>query len=74
MRTGLLHSEMSRREQELVEAALNQHNWNRRATADFLGISYRALFYLIEKHRLMTPDERQRILRNAEKFGITQPA
>ena len=46
---------MCRRERELVEAALDKHKWNRRQAAKFLGISYRTVFYLIEKHALSAP-------------------
>jgi DNA-binding NtrC family response regulator len=73
MKTGFFHSEMYRRERELVESALEQHHWNRRQAAKFLGVSYRTVFYMIEKHNLLSPRERMRILRNAERFGLANP-
>lgn len=70
MKNSFLHQELAKVERDLVEAALVKHNWNRRATAAYLGVSYRTVFYLIEKHALLSPIEQSRILANAQRFGV----
>ncbi len=72
MKTSYFRQEMAKVERELVESALAKHGWNRRATALYLGVSYRTVFYLIEKHNLLSPREQDRILQNARRFGVTQ--
>lgn len=49
---ALFYTLMARCEREIVKAKLEDHRWNRRLTAEHLGISYRALLYKIEGHGL----------------------
>jgi two-component system, NtrC family, response regulator AtoC len=41
-----------RTEVEMIQSALDAFGWNRRRAAQYLGISYRALLYKIQQHRL----------------------
>jgi two-component system, NtrC family, response regulator AtoC len=41
-----------RTETEMIQNALNAFGWNRRRTAQYLNISYRALLYKIQQHQL----------------------
>ncbi|MGB9291034.1 MAG: sigma-54 dependent transcriptional regulator [Terracidiphilus sp.] len=41
-----------RTEVEMLQSALDAFGWNRRRAAQYLGISYRALLYKIQQHRL----------------------
>jgi two-component system, NtrC family, response regulator AtoC len=48
-----------RTEVQMIQNALDAFGWNRRRTAQYLSISYRALLYKIQQHRLRpmaTPD------------------
>ena len=51
-----------RTEMQMIQDALEASRWNRRQAAQFLNISYRALLYKIQQHRL-TP----RPLRNVDE-------
>ena len=39
-------------ERELIQKMLNQTRWNRKETAEILGISYKALLYKIKENGL----------------------
>jgi two-component system, NtrC family, response regulator AtoC len=41
-----------RTEMQMIQDALEASRWNRRQAAQFLNISYRALLYKIQQHRL----------------------
>lgn len=71
---SLYRTELKKFERQLISAALESHQWNRAQTARYLGMSYRGLLYRIEKLGLFSPNERARIERNAERFGITTAA
>ena len=68
MHRGYYDNEMNRFERALLQSALESHGWNRVETAKFLGISYRGLIYKMLDHKLMSPGERSRIERTAERF------
>ncbi len=44
-----------RTEIEMIQSALDAFGWNRRRAAQYLDISYRALLYKIQQHRLRPP-------------------
>jgi two-component system, NtrC family, response regulator AtoC len=44
----------------MIQDALEASRWNRRQAAQFLNISYRALLYKIQQHRL-TPRATRKI-------------
>jgi two-component system, NtrC family, response regulator AtoC len=54
-----------RTEMQMIQDALEASRWNRRQAAQFLNISYRALLYKIQQHRL-TP----RTARNASEPAL----
>jgi hypothetical protein len=41
-----------RTEMQMIQNALEAFGWNRRRAAQYLNISYRALLYKIQQHRL----------------------
>lgn len=47
-------------ESEIILAALEQHRWNRRRTAEALRISYRLLMYKMKSCNLRTVNPAQR--------------
>ena len=48
-----------RTEKQIISGALDQTQWNRKAAARMLHISYRNLLYKIEEHRLTAPEGRR---------------
>jgi len=48
-----------RTEKQIISGALDQTQWNRKAAARMLHISYRTLLYKIEEHRLTAPERRR---------------
>jgi transcriptional regulator with PAS, ATPase and Fis domain len=52
-----LHSKLERVERDMIETALNQHNYRRGRTAKFLGLSRVALFNKMRKYNLMSKPE-----------------
>jgi two-component system response regulator AtoC len=41
-----------RTEVQMIQSALDANGWNRRRAAQYLNISYRALLYKIQQHRI----------------------
>jgi two-component system, NtrC family, response regulator AtoC len=60
----------NRTEAEMIKSALEAFGWNRRRAAQYLNISYRALLYKIQQHRLRpwsggAPDESFQTIRSS---------
>jgi two-component system, NtrC family, response regulator AtoC len=49
-------------ERSAIAHALEQTNWNRKAAARLLNVSYRALLYKIQEYRMTPPGEAARLL------------
>jgi two-component system, NtrC family, response regulator AtoC len=49
---SIVRDAKDRTELQLIENALEMFGWNRRRAAQYLNISYRALLYKIQQHRL----------------------
>jgi DNA-binding NtrC family response regulator len=70
-RSSYWYSRIAEFEKSLLESALDRHQWNRTKTAAHLGLSYRSILQKIAHYGLFSPEERARILRNADRFGVT---
>ncbi len=53
-------------ERNAIANALEQTNWNRKAAARLLHVSYRALLYKIQEYRMSPPSEAGRILNSGD--------
>jgi len=55
-KASYLRIQLDSYERMVLRAVLETHNWNRKQSAKYLGISYRTLLYKIEKFQLAPPN------------------